>query len=275
MSRRRVVLGVCAIGTLLLAGCSGFRVASSTFEDDSPVQRTVSVVRLESGSGTVKVRTGGQPGIHRKVYYLKDKPGGSTRFEGDTLVLENCKQNGCSIDYDVVLPTGAKIIGEVGSGDIVVQGMSEVGVRTGSGDIIVRDVTGPVTVRTGSGDADLSGLAQSAVVEASSGDVKLTNVKGDATVLSRSGNVIGNDLGGKTSVESSSGDVTLMMSAIAAVKASASSGNIQIHVPRGENYQVTAHTSSGDQNINITSDPSARNQLTLDASSGDITVDYR
>jgi hypothetical protein len=275
MSRRRVVLGVCTIGTLLLAGCNGFRAASANFEDDAPVQATVTAVRLESGSGSVKVRTGGTPGIHRKVYYVKDKPGASTHFEGDTLVLEDCRQNGCSIDYDVVLPAGAKIMGEVGSGDITVLGMAEVGVRTGSGDVVVRDVTGPVTVRTGSGDADLSGLGQSAVVEASSGDVKLTNIKGDATVLSRSGNVIGNDLGGKTAVESSSGDVTLMMSAITTVKATASSGNIQIHVPRGENYHVATHTSSGDENINITSDPSAKSQLTLDASSGDISVDYR
>lgn len=276
MSRRRVVLGVCTIGTLLLSGCSGFRAASSTFDDDIAVQQPVSAVRMETGSGSVKVRAGTAASIHRKVYYLGDKPGGSTHFEGgDTLVLEDCKQNNCSIDYDVVLPSGAKIIGKVGSGDITVVGMAEVGVQAGSGNITVRDVTGPVTVRASSGDVDLSGLGQAVVAEASSGDIKLTNVKGDATLLSRSGSVIGNDLSGKTSVESSSGDVTLTMSATTAVKATASSGNIQLHVPRGENYKVTAHTSSGDQNVNITNDPAARNLLDLDASSGDITVSYR
>jgi DUF4097 and DUF4098 domain-containing protein YvlB len=65
------------------------------------------------------------------------------------------------------------------------------------------------------------------------------------------------------------------MSAITSVKATASSGNIELHVPRGEGYKVGVRTSSGDQHVNIANDPAGKNQLDLEASSGDVTVDYR
>ncbi|TCO64834.1 DUF4097 family beta strand repeat-containing protein [Actinocrispum wychmicini] len=275
MSRRRVVVGVCAIGvgTLVLSGC-GFRVASQQFSDDNAVQQTVSAVRIENGSGRVHISVGAKPGVHRTVYYQNDKPAQTSHFEGDTLVLEDCKIRNCSIDYDVVLAAGAKVMGEVGSGEIELTGMSEVGVQAGSGNITVRDVAGPVTVKVSSGRAELSGLGQSAVVEASSGDVRLTDVKGDATVVARSGSVVGTGLSGKTSVQSSSGDVTLTMAASQNVKVTASSGDIRVNVPKGTPYKTSVTTSSGDQRVNVATDPNASTVMELQANSGDVTVDY-
>ncbi|MBP2322006.1 hypothetical protein JOF56_002391 [Kibdelosporangium banguiense] len=276
MSRRRVVLGVCAIGagTLLLSGCDGFRAASSQFSDDTGVQQKVTAVRLETGSGSVRIKTGAQPTIHRTVFYVSDKPGQTFRFEGDTLVLEDCKRRNCSVDYDVTLPAGAKVMGEVGSGEVEITAMTEVGVEARSGDVRVRDVPGPVTVNVSSGRAELSGLAQSAVVEAGSGDVVMSNVKGDVTVLSRSGEVDASGIGGKASIDSSSGDVKLTMASAQNAKVTASSGNILIRVPRGNAYKLDARTNSGERNVNIDTSPSSASVLQLNASSGDITVDY-
>jgi hypothetical protein len=276
MSRRRVVLGVCAIGvgSLLLSGCNGFRTSSQSFTDDAAVQQKVTSVRIENGSGAVRIRMGQQPNVRRTVYYASDKPDQTVSYEGETLVLRDCAKRNCSIDYDVMLPVGAKVVGEVGSGEIEVVGMSEVGVRAGSGDVRVRDVPGPVTVKVNSGQAELSGLGQSAVVEASSGDVRLTNIKGDVTVLSRSGEVVALGIEGKTSVENSSGDVRIQMVTAQAVKAHASSGNIDLTVPRGQPYRVDARTSSGDRSVEIATDPAGQTLLDLDASSGDIKVAY-
>jgi hypothetical protein len=276
MSRRRVVLGVCAIGvgTLLLSGCDGFRVTSSQFSDDTGVQQAVTAVRLETGSGTVRVRVGPQPNIHRTVYHVNERPGQTSRFDGSTLVLEDCKQRNCSVDYDVTLPAGAKVMGDVGSGEVEIVAMSEVGVRAGSGDVRVRDVPGPVTVDVASGRAELTGLGQTAVVEASSGDIVLAGIKGDVTVRSHSGEVEASGLSGKASVESSSGDVRITMATAQSVKATASSGSIQLRVPRSGAYRLDIETSSGDQNVNIDTSPSSETVLDLNASSGDITVDY-
>jgi hypothetical protein len=276
MSRRRVVLGACAIGvgTLLLSGCGGFRVASSQFSDDTAVQQAVTAVRLETGSGAVRIRVGAQPNIHRTVYHVNEKPGQTSRFEGSTLVLDDCMQRDCSVDYDVTLPAGAKVVGDVSSGEVEIVGMSEVGVQAGSGEVRVRDVPGPVTVKVSSGRAELTRLGQSAVVEASSGDIVLAGIKGDVTVLSHSGQVEASGISGKTSVESSSGDVRITMATAQSVKASASSGSIQLRVPRGGAYRLDLKTSSGEQNVNIDTSANSATVLDLDASSGDITVDY-
>ncbi|MET0132420.1 MAG: DUF4097 family beta strand repeat-containing protein, partial [Kibdelosporangium sp.] len=59
------------------------------------------------------------------------------------------------------------------------------------------------------------------------------------------------------------------------VKATASSGDINLIVPRGAPFKVQSRSSSGEQNINIATDPAGQSLLDLDASSGDITVNYR
>jgi DUF4097 and DUF4098 domain-containing protein YvlB len=258
-----------------LSACNGFRAASSSFTDDEAVTRPVGSVRIENGSGEVKIRVGGQPNLHRKVYYVNDKPEKTHHYEGDVLVLDDCRKKNCSVDYDVVLPAGAKVIGEVGSGAIEVIGMSEVGVRAGSGDIVVRDVPGPVTVNVSSGTAELSGIGQNAVVEAQSGDIRLVDMRADVTVLARSGNVDGARLFGRTSVESSSGDVNLDMAAAQDVKVSLASGNLVLRVPRGDAFTVSARTRSGANQVDVATDPAGKHHLDLDASSGDITVSYR
>ncbi|RSM67588.1 hypothetical protein DMH04_48750 [Kibdelosporangium aridum] len=275
---RRVVLGVCAIGvgTLLLSGCDGFRVSSSTFSDTTDLTQKVATVRIDNGAGAVRIRIGATPSVRRTVYYRNnDKPGQTHRVEGDTLILDHCDQRNCSVDYEVTLPAAAKVMGEVGSGEIDLAGMSEVGVRAGSGDVRVRDISGPVAVNVGSGRVELTSLAQSAVVDASSGDVTLSDVKGDVTVLSRSGEVNASGIGGKAAVESSSGDVRVDMATAQSVKVTASSGRINVTVPRGQTYKADVTTSSGEKLVNVDTSPQSPYVLDLDASSGDIQVDYR
>jgi hypothetical protein len=274
---RRVVLGVCAIGvgTLLLSGCDGFRMASQNFSDTADITQQVAAVRIDNGSGAVRIRVGATASVRRTVYYRDDKPGQTHRVDGDTLVLEDCDRRNCSIDYDVTLPAAAKVMGEVGSGEVEVVGMAEVGVSAGSGDVRVRDVPGPVTVNVSSGRAELVGLGQSAVVDASSGDVSVTDVKGDLTVLSRSGEVNAVGVGGKTSVESSSGDVRVDMAVPQSVKVVANSGGIRLTVPRGQLYRADVSTSSGDRRVSVDTDPQSQYVLNLEASSGDIEVGYR
>lgn len=275
---RRVVLGVCAIGvgTLLLSGCGSFSLTSSNFSDTTDITQKIATVRIDNGSGAVRVRTGATASVKRTVYYRgTDKPGQTQRVEGDTLVLDRCPQNNCSVDYEVTLPDGAKVMGEVGSGEIDVVGMTEVGVRSGSGDIRVTDISGPVTVKVSSGRAQLSNIGQSAVVEAGSGDVSVTGVKGDATVQARSGEIKVAGVEGKASVDSTSGDIQLDMPKAQSLKATAQSGRIDVVVPRGQAYKTNVSTKSGEKTINVDTSMDSKYVLDLEASSGDVTVAYR
>jgi len=278
MSRRRVVLGVCAIGAgaLLLSGCNGLRMASSTATDEMSVTQPVKSVRLETGSGNVHIAPGPQALVKRTIHFAGgDKPGPTSRVEGDTLVLGDCTQDRCSVDYDVSLPTGASVLGETSSGDVDISGMTGVQLKTTSGDKSIRDISGPVTLRGSSGKTQLSNLGASAVVEASSGDVILSTVKGDVTVQVTSGQVSATDLGGQASVKASSGDVNLSLGAAHNVNVVASSGNVLVTVPQGTPYRVNVKTSSGNKEVGIATDPSASTTMDLQATSGDVTVNYR
>jgi len=75
-------------------------------------------------------------------------------------------------------------------------------------------------------------------------------------------------------VKCSSGDVDLDMAAAHNVKVVASSGGIRVKVPQGTPYRVNVKTSSGDQQVGIATDPSAATTMDLQASSGDVSVDY-
>jgi hypothetical protein len=277
MSRRRVVLGVCAIGAgaLLLSGCNGLRTASKSATDEMSVTQPVKSVRLETGSGNVHIAPGPQALVKRTVFFAGDKPGPTSRVEGDTLVLGDCPQDRCSVDYDVTLPTGASVLGETSSGDVDISGMTGVQLKTTSGDKHIRDISGPVTLRGSSGKTQLSNLGASAVVEASSGDVILSTVKGDVTVQVTSGHVSATDLGGQASVKASSGDVNLSLGAAHNVNVVVSSGNVQVNVPQGTPYRVNVKTSSGNKDVGIATDPSASTSMDLQATSGDVTVSYR
>jgi hypothetical protein len=276
MSRRRVVLGVCAMSAtaLLLSGCNGLRAASKTATDETGVTQPVKSVRLETGSGNVHIAPGSQGLVKRTVYFAGDKPGPTSRVEGDTLVLGPCPQDACSVDYDVTLPAGAKVIGEATSGDIDISGMTEVGIKTTSGDKTLRGISGPVTLEGSSGKVTLNDLGGSAVVRSTSGDVILTTVKGDVTVQLTSGHVSGTGLGGQASVKASSGDVDLAMAASHNVNVVVTSGNVSVKVPRGTPYRANLKTTSGNQDVSIATDPSATTAMDLQASSGDISVNY-
>ncbi len=95
------------------------------------------------------------------------------RRDGDTLVLTGCR--GCSVDDELVVPRGTAVSGNSGSGDVVMQGVTEVDVELGSGNVRVRDVSGPVDARTGSGEVTLVRVAGPVDVESeldtSSGDI--------------------------------------------------------------------------------------------------------
>ncbi|ALG14301.1 hypothetical protein AOZ06_52140 [Kibdelosporangium phytohabitans] len=272
------MLGVCAIGvgTLLLSGCDGFRVNSSNFSDTTDITQKIASVRIDNGSGAVRIRTGATSSVKRTVYYRSDnKPGQTHRVEGDTLVLNECDQNNCSVDYEVTLAAAAKVMGENRSGEVEVTGMSEVGVRAGSGDIRIKDVPGPVTVNVRSGRAELANLGQSAVVEASSGDVVVNGVKGDVTIKAHSGGTEATGVEGKASISSASGDVRLDMVTAQSAKVTAQSGTINVLVPRGQAYRANVTTSSGDKTINVDTSPDSKYVLDLEARSGDVQVDYR
>ncbi|MFC5285732.1 DUF4097 domain-containing protein [Actinokineospora guangxiensis] len=270
---KKVVAGVAVVGVAagLLSGCG---LATREFSDsDTGIGSEVRSVRLVQEGGSVVVRAGEVASVRRTVRYLDDKPGATHRVEGDALVLEGCGQDNCWIDYEVVVPAGFALAGDVTSGNVTVEGAGSVEVRSSSGDVTVRGVSGGVSVEATSGRIELVNVGENASVQVTSGDVGVRGVRGDATVRSSSGAVTVTGAGGRVDVEATSGDVAIDAAEVVDVTATATSGTLDITVPRAR-YRVAVEADSGEIDNAVGNDPAGQAALKLSASSGDVTVRY-
>jgi Putative adhesin len=122
------------------------------------------------------------------------------------------------------------------------------------------DITAPratlVTLVAASGDLTTTGLTGPVAVKSVSGDVELAQHRSPSTVA-----------------ESTSGDVEVhLLDRPDTLSATSVSGDVQVRVPDAGPYKVNASTVSGDTELGVRSDPSARAQLNLRTTSGDLTV---
>lgn len=263
MSASRPV-GALLAGTVALAALSGLSACNlrrGSFEESATARVRITEIRIEGGSGNVVVQPGdsSQAEIRRTVNYRGERPDERT-YEIEASVLRvntSCRRHNCGVSYAIKAPRGVRILGENGSGDLRVSGVSTVDFRVGSGDIAVRDSTGTVDVRTGSGNIELVDVRGPAKAEASTGDIQAFGVRTTALTA-----------------ETSSGNLRLEMLTAADVRAKTSSGDIRLVVPAGD-YQVKAVTNSGNVDVRVATNPKGIRVLDLETRSGDIAVNPR
>ncbi|MGZ3141716.1 DUF4097 family beta strand repeat-containing protein [Lentzea chajnantorensis] len=273
----RAALVALVAGTVLtaLTGC-GIRIVKYEFSDDYVVAETFTSVRARNGSGDVTIRyqeglTGTK--VHRRVEHAKNnKPGGTThRVEGDTLVLDTCGDN-CEANYEVLVPAaGIRVVGDVGSGDAVVEGLASVEYATGSGDITTLDISGDVKVNTGSGNFRATRVGGTVTADLGSGHIELNTVKGKLLAVTRSGDIDGSSLSGEVIADASSGRVELIMAEPRSVRVNSGSGDVDVRVPGGP-YRITGVSGSGDRDIQVATAPDAPLELNLTTGSGEVRV---
>lgn len=235
MGIKHVVAGVTVVaGGLLLSGCDWGDIDATKFTDHKTLDQTISEVRFANDSGDVRITVGDRLEVRRTVGYHDTKPGTTYRVDGDALVLEECKERDCWVDYDVTVPEGTKVSGHVDSAKVEVVGVASANIEAESGDVTVRDVDGEVNATAQSGNVDLSGI-------------------GDAVVAG-----------------AESGNVTVRLASPANVTVSTESGNVDVTVPKG-NYQVKTSIDSGDVRNGVGNAASGPT-LDLRAESGNITI---
>ncbi|GAB2978211.1 DUF4097 domain-containing protein [Amycolatopsis acidiphila] len=103
-----------------------------------------------------------------------------------------------------------------------------------------------------------------------SGDLLLEGVLG-TDVTSNSGNVRVEDAAGPVRAHANSGDIEIGLASPQDVHADANSGDVTLTVP-SDRYRVQARTNSGDQEIDVATDPAGPHLLDLEANSGDVKV---
>lgn len=144
-------------------------------ETQEVVPQPVSSVRVDNNSGDVRIRVGDTTttSVNQVFRYHGDRPDRAFTVAGGQLVLAGCG-NDCTVDYEVVVPRGTTVQGEVRSGDLTVDGVASADLRANSGDIEIRDVAGPINANTRSGSIEVSLSVPGDVrAEAASGDIRL------------------------------------------------------------------------------------------------------
>jgi DUF4097 and DUF4098 domain-containing protein YvlB len=262
------ITGITGIG--LLAGCGSWNTKS--YSDANGVGQSFSSVRFTNGSGDVTIRTGDKPEVQREVHYGDEKPGEDTfRVKNGVLELTSCGKRNCWIDYEVTVPAGTSVSGQLDSGTADISGVADANVRGSSGDVTVKDVSGAVNIEAHSGSVTLDGIGGSVVAKADSGSIEADGVDGDLTLKASSGSIGAHGVGGATKVESSSGGVVVELTKAADVRVGAQSGDVDVTVPAGD-YKVATSADSGDVNSDVDDDPAGDHRLDLHTDSGDITV---
>jgi len=242
-------IGITGLG--LLAGCGDWNTQS--YSDANGVGQSFSSVRFVNDSGQVTIRTGDTAEVKREVHYGDEKPGDTFRVKDGVLELNPCDKRNCWIDYEVTVPEGTTVSGELDSGEVDISGVAQANVRASSGKVTVKDVSGAVNI------------------EAQSGEVNLEGIDGPVVAKAESGSIDARGIGGSTTVESSSGNVVVELTQVADVHVNAQSGNVDVTVPDGD-YKVATSADSGNVDSDFDDDPGAEHSIDLHTDSGNVRV---
>ncbi|MEU4215356.1 DUF4097 family beta strand repeat-containing protein [Actinoplanes sp. NPDC026623] len=257
LARRAGAVTLIAASAAALAGCGGGIGARLTYDDTEKVK--VSEIVLDGGRGNVTVTTAAiaETRIKRVIRTGgEDDPQDSYRLDGTVLSIDTRCGHQCNVSYEIQAPTGVRVHGKLGSGDISLTEVGSADVTVGSGNVEVDRASGAVSVKSGSGDITVNDLHGAVTLVAGSGNLEARGLTGGAAVR----------------VQASSGDVDVALAEAGPVTARTGSGNVDLAVPDGA-YQVKTHTGSGDAElIGVANDPSAKNLLDVQTGSGDVTI---
>jgi ribosomal protein L6P/L9E len=242
--------GIAISVALILGGVywalTGLTEGTKTGEGSYPVQGDA--LRIDSSSAQVEVRAGDGTDIKVERQFERNVFGSDPQEKYDNGKLE-LRDSGC--------------------------GFLSIGCKTTYVVTVPKDLQ--VTLRSSSGDVKVSGLTGEVDLKSSSGSIEVHDLGGSLRMKSSSGDLEAQDLLATTvSTESSSGDVDLDFAvAPQSVDAKASSGDVSIQIPPGEeSYKLETDTASGDESDNVKKDPTATRTIKAHTLSGDVTVEY-
>ena len=238
------VIAVTGVGAVWVAQAGG---ASTTTNEAFTLDPGTSRLEIDIDQGQVLLTAG--PGdrvqVRRTVRDADRAPRVEERADAHGASLQSrCPAwsgRACSISYEIAVPAGFAIDVAAGTGRVEVHGLS----------------------------------VEKLQIEGSSGSTHLEDVKGSVEIHSASGSISGARLGlsefvaragsGRTSV-----DFTLPPDR---VTATTSSGAVTIRVPAGDGpYRVAANSGSGEEDVQVPTDPASPHHIDLSSSSGDLAV---
>lgn len=237
------VVAITVVGAVSLAPALRPPAAAETFTLDPG--SSILDVDIERGQVLLTAGTGDRLQVRRTVRAAGRAPTVEERADANGASLKSrcpaLSGRACSIRYEVAVPPGYAIDVAANTGRVEVYGLT----------------------------------VKKLQIEGSSGSTHLEDIRGSVGIHSLSGSITGTRLGvsdfvarvgsGGTSV-----DFTLPPERVAVTTAS---GAVTIRLPAGDGpYRVAAHSGSGDEDVQVPTDPAASRHIDVSSSSGDVAV---
>jgi DUF4097 and DUF4098 domain-containing protein YvlB len=153
-----------------------------------------------------------------------------------------------SIDVTIELPTGSRVQGNTGLGDLRGTGrLGECRYKSGAGHVQL-DHTGALHLHTGVGNIVVERVAGDVEISTGSGSVRVDEIEGAGVVKNSNGDTTIGSVAGSLQVRSANGDITVDQ-ASDAVEAKTANGAVKVHkIVRGA---VTLETAMGDIEVGV------------------------
>src|SRR5450432_1718074 len=259
--------------------------AEGSFDRTLHVTGSVNL-QIETGSGSIHVRTGSSSEVHVTAHIRSSDWMGSA--EGRVQKLENnppVQQSGndirighiddpelrhdISISYDVVVPANTELRSTSGSGSQEISGISgSLDANCGSGGMKISDIGSGVRAHSGSGDIDIDGTGGSVIVRAGSGSIHATRIAGgfdgetgsghitleqtapgSVRATNGSGGLELRGVRGSLQAQTGSGSIKVEGEATGGWMVHTGSGSVELRLPQNASFDLDAHTNSGSINL--------------------------
>jgi len=263
------VLALC--GILLCGFWSSVTLgATGSFERSLPVDEPI-VLDVSTGSGSIKIRTGGADRVevtgNIKVgsgSFFSRRSSSEKQELVDQLVndppvslvdgrlrvghiKDKAFRRNVSVSYEIVVPAHTEVVSHTGSGSQTITGVAgPVEAGTGSGKLTLTDIGSAVNARSGSGSIRADEIAGAFEAHTGSGGVRLTQVApGDVVVSTGSGSSELHGVVGALQVRAGSGRVEVDGQQTGAWDVDTGSGSVRITLPEDAAFKLDAKTGSG------------------------------
>ena len=173
------------------------------------------------------------------------------------------RSTGGSIDVTIELPAGSRVHGggsvasfdsdgplgesriKTGLGDVRLDRVETLELKTGAGDIDVAVVTGRADITTGSGDVRVRELGDGAVIKNSNGATWVGAAAGDLRLNAANGSIAVEKSGASVVAKSANGDVRLGEVVRGSVVLETKMGDLEVGVPEGTAAWLDVRSTAG------------------------------
>jgi hypothetical protein len=266
-SGRRAALAigvpVCLACVLAIVFSLAGSLGRGSFPVRYPLPSGVATASVSTSGGSLSLRSApGQGGFTGTAFYSLVRPHLTENFTaGQVAIGYRCvvPTGDCGLNGTLSVPTGMPVSADTGGGNVTASGLSgQVTISTDGGALTASGLTGDLTLRTGGGNISATTLTgPQLTANTAGGDLTATSVTTPQVIANTGG-----------------GNLEIVFTTVPRdVQVHSAGGEVTIVVPPGSTYyHVTTTPNGGTPSVNVPTNASSPNQITVTSGGGSITI---